>query len=402
MVKEVEKVDLKKKRATFNLIGKAVVNDESFKIDMKAESSDWNYNSMNLGVDCGEKHGVIYADMMGGYGLERTDNKIYVHGKTSEGRDDFKNRYTISWADRTDEETLDAIGDMCFLTIGIEKDKNGKTVYEKFLSQYDAIAYLKEHLSNGDVINVKGNLKYSEYNGNVQCKKEITSIALSKREEKDFNAYFTQTILLDKDSIGDEDKGKGVIYLNAYVVDYAKKYKGKDLKMPEGSNAKGKNIAFPKTFEYEMDLSNADKAKKIKDKLLKVKKDITEITFNGELIENGTVVTMTMDDLPEDIKELVKIGVYSEQEALLQCTGGSSRERRMVLKTPYINRKEDEAPTIAKEERAYTEEDLAIETIDNDETDREAAEEETVMKTVTVDNSTNEDDELNELLELLQ
>src|SRR5690606_25401921 len=133
------------------------VSDYTYKIDEKSEKSDWIYNALNLGVFCGEKHGVVYAEMMGGYGAER-DNVIYVHGKKDDGKDDFENRFTIDWDDRFDEDILDEVGDMCFLTVGLEKDKNDKVFYKKFLSQYDAIVYIKENLTDGMVVNVKGNL----------------------------------------------------------------------------------------------------------------------------------------------------------------------------------------------------------------------------------------------------
>ena len=59
------------------------------------------------------------------------------------------------------------------------------------------------------IVNVKGNIGYSEYEDNVSVKKEITSIVLSKVEdEADFKATFTQTILLDSNSIGKKDEEK--------------------------------------------------------------------------------------------------------------------------------------------------------------------------------------------------
>lgn len=53
------------------------------------------------------------------------------------------------------------------------------------------------------IVNVKGTIGYSEYEGNVSTKKEITSIVLSKiDDEADFKATFSQTILVDSKSIG--------------------------------------------------------------------------------------------------------------------------------------------------------------------------------------------------------
>ena len=73
---------------SFVLIGEAKINEYTFKLDEKSEKSDWVYNSLNLGVYCGETCGTVYAEIMGGYGAER-DNVIYVHGKDEEGKDDF-------------------------------------------------------------------------------------------------------------------------------------------------------------------------------------------------------------------------------------------------------------------------------------------------------------------------
>lgn len=63
------------------------------------------------------------------------------------------------------------MGDLCYLTVGIERDKGGKVYYKKFLAPYDMIAYINENLEDGMVINVKGNLKYSMYNDELQVKR---------------------------------------------------------------------------------------------------------------------------------------------------------------------------------------------------------------------------------------
>ena len=130
MAKTKEITPIKKGVSQFNLIGKAKVSDFTFKIDVASgkEGSDWIYNQMNLGVDCGE-NGTIYADLMSGYGSER-DNVVYVHGKKEDdnGRevDDFDNKFSIDWEDRLDEDNFDSIGEMCFITVGIEKDEIGR------------------------------------------------------------------------------------------------------------------------------------------------------------------------------------------------------------------------------------------------------------------------------------
>ena len=343
--------------AQFNLVGKPVINDYTFKIDEKSEKSNWVYNALNLGVDCGEKHGTVYAEMMGGYS-EENENRIYAHGKTENGSDDFEKQIIVDWEDRFNDDVLEDIGELSFITVGLEKTSADKTYYKKFLSAYDAIAYIKEHLTDDMVVNVRGNLKYSSYNGNVQVRKNITSIALSSKADdpSKYKATFTQTILIDKDSASlkadNIDKDKGVMYVNARVLDYVKEV--------DGIEVKGQ-YPYAKQFEFAMNFENEKQCKTIYEKLFKVKKDVTQVTFEGEFVEGGAIVTTTLDDLPDEIRDLVEMGVYTEEEACAKCTANGNRERRMVLKKPYIKLAgDDKVPVVQKFEERFTEDDLVL------------------------------------------
>lgn len=370
MAKKEKKILEKKNWSnSFVLIGEAKPNDYTYKLDEKSEKSDWVYNSLNLGVYCGETCGTVYAELMGGYGAER-DNVVYVHGKDENGKDDFDDRFTIDWDDRFDEEILESVGDLCFLTVGLEKDKNDKVYYKKFLTPYDMIAYINENLEKDMVVNVKGSLKYSMYNDNVQVKKEINSIVLSKiNDPSKYNARFTQTMLLTKDSVGKADKDTGILPIYAKVLDYVKEYKGKEVRT---------NIPYNKMFEYELDLSNPELSKKVIDAIFKVKKGVTEVTFEGNLIEGGAVITATEDDLPDDIKSLVSIGVFSLDEALAKCSVSSGREKRMVIRKPLIKMVEDKegnkTPVIQKFEQKYDEDDLILDFMYETEDENDEAE----------------------------
>lgn len=340
--------------SSFNLIGAAKVNDYTFKIDQRKENSLWQYNQLSLAVDCGEKHGVVYAEMMGGYDTE-SNSVIYAHGKNEDGNDNFDDKIMVAWEDRFNDSILQDIGDLSFITVGLEKTTNEKVFYKKFLSAYDAIAYIHEHLEDGMVVNVKGNLKYSKYNDNVQVRKNITSIVLSKvNEPSKYVAKFTQSILLDKDSIGAIDKAKGVIPINARVLDYVKEMGGAEIKG---------QYPFNKTFEYEVDLSDERLVQKIKDKLFKVRNDVTQINFEGNFIESGATVTATEDDIPDDIKELIEINVYTLEEALAKCSENGNKEQRMILKKPVIRmigNENEKRPVVQKFEKRYKESDLVV------------------------------------------
>ena len=341
--------------SNFTLIGKPKINDYTFKIDEISEKSNWRYSSLNLGVYCGETYGVVYCEMMGGYS-EEGSSVIYAHGKNDDGSDNFEEQIIVDWDDRNNEEILETIGDLSFITVGLEKTDKGKTFYKKFLSAYDAIAYIKEHIDEDTVVNVKGTLKYSTYNDKTQCKKVINSIALSKADDvSKYAARFTQSMLLDKDSasLKTVDKEKGIMYIDARVLDYVKEINGNEIKG---------QYPFSKQFEYIFpDLSNAEQCKKIMDNLFKVKKGITQATFEGDLIEGGAVVTATLDDIPDDIKELIECGVFTEEEALVKCSSNGNREQRMIIRKPMIRLVGDDKQPVAQIfPEKFSEEDLVF------------------------------------------
>ena len=365
-----EKKVIKKENwmSNFNLIGKPKISEEyTFTFDQRSEKSQWISNRMNLGIDCGEKHGVIYAEMFGGYS-ENGGNKIFAHGKKDDGSDDFDTPIIVDWEDRFNEGILEEIGDLSFVVVGLEKTSEDKTFYKKFLSQYDAIVYIKEHLTEDMVVNVRGNLSFSSYNNNTSVKKNITSIVLSKVDDPSkYKATFNQTILLDKDSVKlkDIDKDKGVMYVNARVLDYLKEYKGIKLVNAKGEE-KGGQFPYNKQFEFEVDPKNEQLCKTIYEKVFKVKKGVSQITFEGEFIESGAVVMPTRDDLPDEIKALIGV-VFTEEEALASCAANGNKERRMVLKKPMIRLVgEEKTPVIQIFPEKYTEDDLVLDYLYNE------------------------------------
>ena len=353
----IKKTDWK---STFVLVGSAKVNDYTFTIDKQSERSSWVYNSMSLNIDCGEKYGTVRAEMFGGYSPDR-ENIIYAHGKDDNGNDDFSKQMTIAWEDRFDDTILDEVGELSFITVGLEKTTSGKTYYKNFLSEYDAIAYAHEHLEDGMVVNVKGRLQYSAYNDTVQVRKTIQSIVLSSADEPSkYYARFTQSVLLDKDSasLKDIDKDKGVMYVNARVLDYVKEINGTEV---------NGQYPFMQQFEFPMDFTKPELCKKVYDKLFKVKKNVRQVTFDGIFVEGGATVTATMDDVPDDIKELIDMGIYSEDEALAKCSASGSRERRMILQKPVIKLVgDDKTPVVQIFDDKYEEDELVVNVADDD------------------------------------
>lgn len=356
MAREKERKALKKGKASFNLIGRVKVTDKTFNLDNSYDSG-WTDNSMYVGVDCGGGN-VIYAEMRSGFFPDK-DNVIRAYSKDEKDDAGKSKSVEIAWEDRLDESLYDSISDSSFLTVGVEKDVKEKTVYKKFLTAYDAVDYLNEHLEDGMIVNVKGTLGYSEYEENISTKKDITSIVLSKVEdEKDFKATFSQTILVDSKSIGKKNEEKNTIELAAYVVDYVGKPKidGEKIEVR-------KNVVFPKSFEVAIN-ENPEITTKMLQKFFKSKKGkVAEITVIGNLVEGGSTVAITEDDIPDDIKELIEMGLYSEEEAEKKIAVGNNgnREKRMIVLKPditYVGKDENRKPTVAFEDAKYDEDDL--------------------------------------------
>ena len=341
--------------SNFNLVGRAKINDNTFKID-EVSDNGWEYSNLNLGVDCGERCGVVYANMMGGFSRER-QNVIYVHGKKEDGSDDWQNNFQIDWKDRFNEELLETIGDGCFIVVGLERTDSDKLFRNRFLSQYDAINYIKEHLEDDDVITVRGNLKYSFYNDNVTMQRDIQSIFLSKAEPKDFRATFRQSILLDKESVNpkeDIDTELNRAKIHARVLDYIKEINGVEIK---GN--------YPFNFNFDFDFETKEKFTSFYKAIFKVTKGITQVNFEGEFVNSGAVVQATAEDISDDLKALIDIGMYTEEEVLAKYAS-NNYERRYVLVKPILRKEGDgESATVVAQifKERYTEDELDINAI---------------------------------------
>lgn len=175
-------------------------------------------------------------------------------------------------------------------------------------------------------------------------------------------------MLLTKDSIGTPNKDKNVIPIHAKVLEYMKEYNEKEVRQ---------FIPLNKTFEYEVDLTNKSLVEKVIAKVFKVRKGVTEITFEGDFIESGALITATEDDIPEDILELVEIGAYTMEEALAKCTENGGKERRMVLRKPSIKMQGEEGskvPVIQRFENKYSDEDLILDFMFDDDNGDETEE----------------------------
>lgn len=320
--------DLKPGRRNFDLTGNAVVNDYTFKCNEKgSNNTNYEFSQLSLRVDCGEEYGSIQCELMGGHDIVK-NYPIKAHGKKEDGTDDFNDKIDVEWEDRLDQSVMDTIGENCFIKVGIEKDENDKLIIKKFLSEFDAINYLKEVLKDGQTVHVKGEIKYSRYKDNTQRKLNVKAIYASNAEKDKFKATFIQTVLLPNGCLGEVDREKGTVKVKGYVVDYAKEWNNQVVKT---------NVLYPMLFEYPVP-ENADTYNTQVNYLFGVKTGkLTETTFEGKFVEGAVVKVAKLEELPADIQTLVTLQMMTLEEAVAKTVNGS-KERRMILTVPFIKK----------------------------------------------------------------
>lgn len=377
-----EKMQLSRGKAFFNLTGLVKRNDYTFKQDEVSPETGYKYSRLNLGIETGAGN-TVYSEAMGGF-YPNKENVIYVASK-----DDITDNYTIDWADRFDDKVLETIHDSKFIKIGVEQyEKNGgtKTTMRRFLSWYDAIEYLNKHLAEDMIVNVNGNLKYSKYQDKIQVKKEIKSIFLAKApkdKEIEFKARFTQTILIDKYCMSDYDKATDELRVFARVLDYTKMWGEKEVKT---------------TVPYDVNYTIKDKSSEITEKLVKnffkVKKGITELAVEGDILEGTPISDVTDEDIPSDLKDLIDIGLYTREEIIGRMVVKGPKVSKFVITRPYFQMKEDKdgtkRPQLFCTPEKYTDDDLLLDFMIEEDNEEDNEEEDTSSEETTETESADE------------
>ena len=369
MAKEINVI--KRGQQNFTLIGKAKLGQYSFKIDEQSKKSSYIYSQANLTLKT--KEGEISANVMGGYNPEK-DNVIYAFTKGN--KDNKGQSITVSWEDRFDEEIIGTVADMKLFKAGVSKKEDGSIEYVKFLHPYDFINHLEQHMVDGEVYVVRGELQYQEYNGEMQIKKNITSVTLAKEEiandPEAHEAKFSTTILTDSNFLGRPDKETMTVILDTYVVDFFNEYNKQEIvRMVNGKEKNGLTMPIPKSFDFKI-AKDMETTKKLL-KYLKPKRGaVTEIVMEGIFSKSQGELKgeeLTINDLDDDIKFMVEIGAYTLEEALgkINFVYGEKTPEKMLLTRPAIKKIEGKdgssTLTVNYTPDKYNEEDLVIENI---------------------------------------
>lgn len=319
--------------ASFQLRGKLKFTPNTFTLNKKSDKG-FISNQMNLGVDCGHEN-VVYARMFDGFfdvDQESRQKNLYVHGKKEDpnapGRmiDDWENQFMIPWSQRFSQSSLEQLGPSCFIRIGLRYNTNKELVVRRYLSAYDAIADVAEFVDSLSderkteiVADVSGNLEYEYYDGRVICRKTINRIVLAPNASEDeFYAKFSQTVYMDKESIGKPDLEKKIIPVTVKIPSYVGKYNGVDIKK-----------VIPLNYEMQLDATCAV-AKWAVDQV-KSNAGYSRFTFKGVFIESGSAEDFDVTTLDAETQSLLAAGVITEDEVKMQVAAGNQRKQIMRI-----------------------------------------------------------------------
>lgn len=357
--------ELQKGKSYVTITGVAKVGNNTFSGETTSERTGYKYARVNLGIET-EEGNIVYGEMMGGY----SPAKPVIYAKNKEDNSPLQ----VNWADRLNEAIVDSVSDFKLHKVGLERSESGDLIIKKFLSAMDVHDYLKEHLKDGMTVTVKGSFGFSEYKGETQRKFQIQSIFLAyqKKDEEgnllpvDRKASFVQTLLLNEDSfkkITKKDAEAGEVVIPAQAVDYVGKRDGKEIK---------KNLPFAVPITVKINKENPEMTEKILNALFNVKKGkVRELTIEGYIVEGYEKEEVSSKDieLSAEIKELIAMGLYSEEEARQKMTVRGNKVSKLVFTRPFLQKDKNDATKlkIDMDDEKYAPEDLFVQ-IDEPET----------------------------------
>lgn len=323
---ELEK-ELKRGQARFEVFGELRVNEDSWGEVRQSTSSTYKYRRAALSVDLGEGRST-FVELMGGYDPNRP---ILRRLSKTQG----EGLMDIPWANRLNENIVANVSPQSLISVG-KLDENGNIARKVFVSELDAIEEMEKTFKNGDSVHIWGDVEYHRYNGQIQRRLSIRGISqivpdssLAGRHE----ATLRQSFLFSKNSISpdyeDELEEKGKTTITVHVPQYVGKEEGVEVR---------KVLPFPQTLVYKA--NNEDEIKRAKfviEKFMTVEDDdlVREVVLVVDMYDG--VETSTGDfELTDDLKDLLDLGVVTEDELKRTSTVSGKRIRENIVLKPYV------------------------------------------------------------------
>lgn len=355
------KTELTHGKSQLYLAGVVKITKDTFE-EEKTSKGGYAYLKTSFSVKVGENRSV-WVGMMGGY--SKGNPVVYTFSKENEP-------LQINWKNRNNGQVLEQVADYSLFKVALEKDSEGKLITKKFVSEYDAINYLKENLEDGMNVVISAEADYSLYNDDVQRQFKIKTLALDEgytdkekveHEHRDPAARLSQTYLIEEDSVSEnyeEDlEENGVTTINAYVPQYLGKVDGKELK---------KVVALPQPFTVRVKDNNVEGAKALISNVIKPENSdvVREISMRMNVLDGYSTsqVQLEEDDIPDEVKQLIELGIMSLDDVKRETYVSGDRVSETTFSSIMLDK---ESRRILKEDK-YDLSVLTMPIVDGEET----------------------------------
>lgn len=292
--------DFKLANSSFEFIGEVI----------SPKVTEYNNNKtlrLQMGIKTNESN-FVFVDLLG-----TQKDKLLLMDRNNK-------KVSVLWNDRVQQSIIDNIAD--FKKIKVQLNSSDKI--QEFISEYDAINYLKK-INTGINYKVKGIVNFNRY-FNVKANKYITSmkfvpsliVVASNSDEKKSLAEFE--FLFNKDSLDDkslnEDKK---FYVSCYVSSY-----DNDLKQ---------KVFLPITLTFngeKLDFSNTAHMAQLnyKKSYFKLKNNKYYATrWSCNVVRGVESTDITEDDLTDEQKKQIRAGVTTFEEIKSEMRKGIIKDR---------------------------------------------------------------------------
>ena len=356
-------------RNNFYMVGKVKINDNSLKDAEQKPGSSWLGVNTGFGLEI-EEGNIIYPNIWGGRSLARG----VLYGMNKETRKSVQ----IPFEDKNNETILDTLIPSNFRYAQIEKGDDGKLVEYRFLDDIDYVNYLQENLKHDMEVIVTGRATYSlgkpDEHGDMRIYKryEISRVRLNETHEtedgeqvlnREHQASQNSTYLIDESALDKnwkkELENDGKVRVNGLINHYFSQ-------LPVGSNYEEfKKIASVRQPFYIIAKTDEEKDKmgKFIKAFLKVSGDSVNVMDVQLRINEGFETGNVGDiELSDDAKELIAIGMATEEELRSQLVVRGARTSELIFTRVNLQTigEGDNAQSVAVQKDLYTFDDLVF------------------------------------------
>lgn len=197
----------------------------------------------------------------------------------------------------------------------------------EFIANIDVMDFFKEHSSElkGKRVRVKGNVEINHWNGNFRNNYTVQSIELVLDEEVKDKLIATVDLHFSKDVQDDSRfKKESILKFDTHILVYDNNKK-KQVFMPYPTLFNGSNYDFENP-SHQKHLDIIKKYMTVKDR-----KKVYHLPFEVKVINGADEKEFTIDDLTEDQRSLVELGLASLKDYKGRVFGDRVKEVRLAI-----------------------------------------------------------------------